>query len=66
MLNIDISIKMNKINNNLQNAKISLNNARKKINNSITFNGIGFFSEEINSVINEINRQKNNLNKKIN
>lgn len=66
MLNFDISLKLNKINNNLQNAKINLNNAQKKINNSITFNGIGFLSEEIKNIINEINYQKNNLNKKIN
>ena len=66
MLNLEMSIKVNRINNNLQNAKISLYNAQKKLNNSITFDGVGFLDSEIKIIINQINYQKNNLHQKIN
>lgn len=55
-----------KVKNNLTTVKKELKNAECVLNQSITFNNIGFKSGVISDLNNKINVQINNINRKLN
>lgn len=61
----ELLLKMNKVKNNLLNVRRQLVEAQKVLNQSISFNNVGFKSTDISKLNQKIELQINSLDKRI-